>query len=368
MIRGQIVSAVVAVACVCVSLGPVNGADEATVGRIAQIWAGREARAKSCRVVWSETVTYPKGSPYIARTDPKNAPTTDVSIPGTCKLLIAGDKSRYEYRGQMWSRKSHKLEPAEDIITFNGSRSANTVLQSPIIAAQQVTINKASESPQSRLPVLLPLWLSVKASIAAKEIPIEKFAATGRKEKINNRLCHEFARNISRTARERIFLDPERDYQLTRYGYYENNKLTIKLEVDYQPDPTLGWVPALWNFVLCNLKGTIMSSARCVVSAFETNVDAPASDFEPVLPIGARVWDLTSGKEMLSAILPSGEQGREIERVPGRPGPSYEELMAQPPQCGFWERIWPWILGASGLLVVGLIVWWVRRDRSSRPL
>lgn len=360
--RGAVVA--VAVGCSCVLIpDPECRADEVTVARIAQVWGERENRVKSCRVVWSEKATYPKGSRHLDMfAAPQDLPPMDVTIPATCTMLIDGRKSRYEYRGQMWSIKTRKLELAEDIVTFDGERSGNTSLSSPLIGNPQVVLNKASASPQSGLPLFLPIWLSVRATAAASEIPIERFSPTGRKEKITNRICSEFSRTISGSVREVVFVDTERDCQITRYAYYRDEKLKIRLEISYQTDPTLGWVPGDWDLVLCNKTGAIEMSTRCVVTEFVVNAPVAPPDFEPVLPIGARVIDLTSGKEMHSAILPSGEQGKEIEYVPGRGMIPYETLMAQPPQRGWWQRTGWWVLTGVGLLLaVGLGVWWVRR-------
>jgi len=362
--------AVVALVCSCVLIPDrACRADEVTVGRIAQVWAEREKRVKTCRVVWSEKATYPKGSRLLDMfAAPQDLPTTDLTIPATCSMLIDGHKSRYEYHGQRWSTKTRKLEPAEDIVTFDGARYGNTSLQSPILRNPQVVLKKASASPQSGLPLFLPIWLSVRASIAASEIPIEQFAPTGRKERINNRLCSEFSRNISGAVRELVFVDPDRDCQVTRYGYYMDDKLKIKLEISYQADPTLSWVPAAWDLILCNKTGAIESSTRCIVTEFVTNIEAVSSDFEPVLPVGARVIDLTSGKEMHSGILPSGERGKEIEYVPGQRMISYDTLMAQPPQRDWWQRTRWWILaGVVLLLGVGLAVWCGRSVFRSPP-
>ncbi len=356
---------VVAAACLCALVpGSIRGAD-LTPAQIAQAWAEREKKVKSCRVVWSEKATYPKGSPYVAPlADPKDVPTTDLTISATCKLIIEANKSRYEYQGQRWSPKTKKLEPAADIATFDGTRSARTTLQSPLIGNQQVIIQKETASPQGRLPLFLPIWLTIRPSVAQKRIPIEQFGATGRKEKINNRLRSEFTRNVP-GGREQVFIDPEGDYQVTRYvDYYTGDKPHIKLEISYRPDPILGWVPAAWDFVLCNNSGAIELSTRCTMTEFTVNLDIPESEFEPVLPIGARVVDVTSGKEIHSAVLPSGEQGRGIEYVPGQDIPLYETLMAQPPERQFWERAWPWVLAGAGLLlVVSLAAWRVRRGR-----
>jgi hypothetical protein len=210
----------------------------------------------------------------------------------------------------------------------------------------------------------MPVWLAARASIASRVLPVGRYAPTGRKERVDNRLCHEFS-YASGTARDRILLDPERDYQVVRNTQHVNDKLWVKLEVTYQPEPTLGWVPAGWDLVVCNPDGAIGRSKRCVVTEFATNIEVPDSDFEPVLPVGARVIDLTTGKEMHSGVLPTGERGREIEFVPGRSElPALETLMAQPPQRGWWARAWPWVLAGGGLLVVGVAAWRARRNRA----
>jgi hypothetical protein len=355
---------VIAVCSFALVLGPVRGADP-TPAQIAQAWAEREKKVKSCRVVWSEVTTYPKGSFYAApRAKPEDAPTTDLTIPATCKLIIDASKSRHEYQGQRWSTTTHKLESDASIATFNGTKSARTTLQSPLIENQQVVIKKETVSPESGWPHLLPVWMTIRPSIAQKRIPIEQFVATGRKEKINNRLCSEFTQSVP-DGRKQVFIDIERDYQVTRYVDSWNDKLHIKVEISYRPDAVLGWVPATWDFVQCNRNGAIELSKRCTVSEFAVNADVPETEFEPVLPVGARVVDVTSGQEMHSAILPSGERGKEIEFVPGNSFPSYEELMAQPPERTWWEQVWLWVVVGTGVLLIAIVVAWrVRRGQS----
>jgi membrane protein implicated in regulation of membrane protease activity len=349
--------------------GLLGQAEEATAARVEQIWAEREKRVKAYRVVWSETTTYPRGSTFLnPRAAPEELPPADLTLKAACKMVIAGQKSRYEYDGEWWSTRSRGVGPAVKVVTFDGGRSANTILKSTLIDNPQVTLKKASVSPNNDLTEFLPIWLTARASVASRVLPIGAYRSTGRRDRVNNRICQEFSR-VSGAVRDQIFLDPERDYQVVRNTQYVNDKLWTKLEVTYQPEPTLGWVPATWDVVTCTPGGAIGVSKRCVVTEFVTNIDVPESDFEPVLPIGARVIDLTAGKEMHSAVLPTGERGREVEFVPGRSKvPSYETLMAQPPQRGFWARAWPWALAGGGLLVVGVVgvaVWRARRNRDA---
>lgn len=342
------------------------GADETAAARVAQVWSAREQRVKSCRVTWSETRTYPKGTFFIdPQAPPDRLPPGDLTIKATCTLIIAGRKCRYEYQGEMWSTESRKVAPAADVTTFDGERSADTSLQSPLIEHPQVIIKKSSDPPGGRKSELLPIWLTVRPSVVAKILPIEEYLPTGRRETVNTRLCDEFTQTSSGKTREQVLLDPERGSQVVRCVTFANDKLWMKLDISYKTDPTLQWIPAAWELVVCNPTGGIGLSKRCVVTEFATNIDVADSDFQPVLPTGARVVDLTSGKEMHSGVLPTGERGKEIEFVPGKGMVPYETLMAQPPQSGLWSRVWPWALGGGGVVVVGIAVWLARRKRGA---
>lgn len=339
-------------------------AADVTPARIVQVWAEREKRIRTCRIQWSETETLPKGSTFVAlREDPTKLPMTDLTLQAKCSLTLGEGKSRYEYRGQVWSTKTKGLAPLTRIVTFDGSRAGTSLLQSPLVGHPEVTIKKTS-LPGQPLPVLLPLWITARGSFAKSDLPIEQFRPSGRTAIIKGRKCVELDRDSSEQVREQVFIDPDQDYQVARYMYYNNGKLKIKLDISLQHDQDVGWIPASWDCLLCNRNGAIESSVRCTVTEFVANLEISSSDFDPVTPPGSRVVDLTSGREIHHAVLPSGEPGKAIEYAPGRGGIPYEELMAQPPQRS-QRLLMQWILGAltAGLFIVLLVVVRVRLRR-----
>ncbi|MCI0704046.1 MAG: hypothetical protein L0241_23555 [Planctomycetia bacterium] len=350
-----------------------TAADEVTVERIAQTWAEREKRVPTCRFRWTQIETHPKGSSLYAIHAARGeaVPTTDLTIHATCTMTLDHEKIRFEYNGQTWSVTDRTLKPFVDVSTFDGTRSASTTLQSTVVDHPEVLIKNASTTPPAmRLPVFLPIWMTVRGSLMKKEIPIEQFQLSGRKLTIKNRLCHELTRKISTNTREQVFVDPGRDNQVTQYRYYHQEKPDMRLDIAYKTDSKLGWIPESWECVVCESTGAIMTSKRCTLTEFVANLEVSASDFEPVCPIGARVVDLTSGKEIHHAILLDGSKGRGIEYVPGSEAVSYDELIAQPPERSQLTKVMVWLVPVVVgvlLLTVGGLVWRAHRREPIPP-
>jgi hypothetical protein len=194
------------------------------------------------------------------------------------------------------------------------------------------------------------------------------FEPGNRTASVEGRTCVELVR-LRRASKQRdhLYLDPEREYVPRRLDTYTEDKLTFRLTVEHTADPSAGWVPQSWTYVMRSATGTPVESAKATVTRYEINPAVDPGEFKPALPPKTLVIDETKGTmpSHVSVVRDDGTRGVEL------PGLSvgYEEARAANESSDSDNTTLA--LGAAAISVVVILVavcvtWQIRR-RWVRP-
>lgn len=303
-------------------------ADDLASDRIAREWARREGFIKTARITWSFQETHAKAFSSTFRYRPPLE--KDLIMKSIRKLTIGDNNTRLEQEGEAWSPEKRRLEPFSLVITFDGNIYSRTILPHGQAGHPDAVVKKAQKCPEWSAVNMLPIWYSFRSSLAdSYNFSINNYRPTGKTIEINKHIVYEFIREFPEIGMKRqIFIDAERDFQVVRYLELDNEKVTVKLDVQLRHDPYVGWIPDSWDHVWCTSEGLVILSSHSSLIEFIANPDVSPSSFVFQPPAGTRVADLTSGEEQQYGILPDGTKGKAI-RAAGRGDIRYDELMSQ---------------------------------------
>jgi len=333
-----------------------------------KVWKGREEQIKTARIrwTWNETVTRTMMESLHREGDRK--PSVDLLRPGICTVKLDGQKMRYEYEGQTWSRTEGEMRPRAFIATFNGTSYAYSSLKNAVTDHPEVTITGERATREIQYVSLAPLWSSLRFSLLEKSaFSIMSFIPANRTTTIQGRECQEFVSPPQANGvQEHMFIDVGRENQMVRRTTQLSDGVAIlSIDIAYQPHSLIGWVPKSWEYVSRNVKGVTLTSGRCQVEELVINPDVQPEVFEPVLPPGARVVDVTSGREMHYGILPDGSKGKPLDGT--RRIVEYAELYPKPSSSIWLSRYLLPAIAISLFMVAVLSLILIRHRLRTRP-
>jgi hypothetical protein len=165
---------------------------------------------------------------------------------------------------------------------------------------------------------------------------------------VAGRPCLELFRDYGPPGqREFLFLDEKRAYVVVKQMVALHGQPTWQLDVIYNPDGHVGWLPKSWEYVIRAGKDPqLVNSGRSRVISYEINPRIDDGDFDIVFPPKTRVNDETSQQEVQYVI---GEQGEKGGEVPTRLNPTYEDLQKASPRSNrlLWGTVWALALAVA---------------------
>lgn len=75
-------------------------------------------------------------------------------------------------------------------------------------------------------------------------------------------------------------IEPERDFLVSRYGIYFEQKLMMEIEIDYSQDAKWGWVPSGWRVSQMMADGSSRMTSVATVSSYTINVPIGPEEFQ----------------------------------------------------------------------------------------
>ena len=254
-------------------------------------WQTRQSAINSFRFAWTEEQTHPKG--WLS--NPRYPERERSAIPGLLidrsyvvakTLAVAGNKMRYSFE------LDRKEEPdGVDVIAsrggnrglgvrrhysyvsvFDGQTGAvrvNSFLDHPPGTVLQATANVDAQNLDAR-PILMAFR------------PLD--AAMG------HRLIDRAITNLSRTfyrgkstflLEERhdpsgwktiLWIEPERDFLVSRYVLSFEQKIIVDIDIDYVQDARWGWIPSGWRVTEMLSDGSKRLVAVAKVTSYSINV------------------------------------------------------------------------------------------------
>jgi hypothetical protein len=339
-----------------------------TVQTILQAWGNRQEKVSGARFGLSLEETIHKGSVSLLSMQSKRGalsaepnPARDYFVKGTGGVSVSGVQLRYFYDIPKWDPVAKSLYQQHYNDAFDGK--SYKFFYSPASGQQEhpiAGIRSVSRSESSLKFPILPVVFAFRGNHPQFFDKLPKFEVTGRTIAIGGRPCCELVqRSASYDRREVLYLDRERDYVTVRDAVLVNGQPSWQLDVTYNPDPTVGWVPASWEYII-RAGGNLVESGRRIVTHYEINPSMDRSEFDVLFPPGTRVLDESSGHQVQYIIRENGDKGKEI---PGDSNPTYQDLEAAGARFNRWVLVGAW----GGVFLSVFVCWiWVRRRRAVR--
>ena len=96
-----------------------------------------------------------------------------------------------------------------------------------------------------------------------------------------------------------LWVDAQYDYSVRRFLTTRGNVVRCKLDVDYQRDPDVGWVPKSWTIIRSYVDGSLLMSASSSVGEYRINPTLDAAEFQIEFPPGTYVVDTAANQRFI---------------------------------------------------------------------
>jgi hypothetical protein len=343
-------------------LAPVSG-QETVVKKIIDAWKKREDLVESVKVEWEQTTTYRKGSLPTKPGQKSLAPPEDRTVDYKLELTLGKNNlMRFRREGLFWDMNEMKFLPNIYMSTFDGSTNKDLfddpedtshIHRVGFIIRQKYDQNITNYE-------IWPLWFFYR--------PHELMGRSGwtvlnHKVQINGRSCTIMKRE-SKGIRETCWIDEERRWALVRYSE-KTPGLFFQMDISYEPDNYLGWVPMHWTWqsLYGNLTPRISTSAQ--VMNYKINLPLSSDSFTLNFPPGTLVSDSTDfeKKGWPKEYLVKEDGGKRYVTYQDRmkassPAELRRVLRSNENWWGFWVLL---ILG--GALLVAIFIFFIWRKR-----
>jgi hypothetical protein len=121
------------------------------------------------------------------------------------------------------------------------------------------------------------------------------------------------------TNRLRYAVDPLRQFVIVQQTLHSSNGgPRYQIDIDYQQDPTHGWLTKGWRFVTFAKDGVIRTTHSATILSYEINLSLDDDDFSLEFPPGSHVADTVEGIGYV--VRPDGSR-RIVSRSPSKQSP-----------------------------------------------
>jgi hypothetical protein len=76
-----------------------------------------------------------------------------------------------------------------------------------------------------------------------------------------------------------LYIEPERDFLISRYDIYFEQKLIVAIDIDYAQDAQWGWIPNAWRVTEMLSDGSKRLVSEAKVSSYSINQTIGAEEF-----------------------------------------------------------------------------------------
>lgn len=258
-------------------------------------WTQRARDVANSRLTWTENRIYPRGE--MISPNRKETPADDLSVQWHKSLVIVGDRCRIKGSGKTWLERIGDFAPFEFIAVVNGD--ASSLHRYP--GQPEKLGYRASFLPGLCDVTYRPALLGLNpVDRNLGHINLDDYRVDPNPIDINGRTCIKLMRIDNRNVDTHVFLDPERQFVVTRTVGIEGGQLVRSLNLSYRQDGRGVWYPASWTLEIMNGTGTNHGIHVTVVSTdFESQFDAGPQDLEIAFPAGTQIYDLAKPADRL---------------------------------------------------------------------
>lgn len=359
-----------------------------TIEDVRKAWQARQDRVTSGRFFWKEEQTDGRGIySYFLRDKNLEAgqmyrkqlglpePPLETVLPARDTTNTVAHELWFTDAKMHWSRRGNHAfcgirltyVPLHYTGVFDGKLAKTLATQeSPIDPWPQGAIQVRARPIDAGVISTIPVMMAFRPfSPVLRVYDIQEMRLTGQRDLVDGRPCLHLVTKKGPQTFQNYWVDPAREFVLTRVLEMHEGKVLLKADLRYKPHPVAGWVPDAWDLVSYNNKGSLNKSQRGIVTECDLNADVPASQFDIDFPEGTMVYDERTRK---SHVVQKGGRKRVILRA--EQDVPYETLMTTDTgepigRVKWWHRPAVWASGVLGGVALGLGgLWWRKRRQT----
>ena len=257
-----------------------------SLDEISQAWARRQAIARTIRVAYR--IHHTRHAWHSEKTEETERATT---------VTLDGDRLSHVYdlmgptRPEGMATHRHEVVTDTEYQAYIDRRTRPSV---PDATTALITINKRADFVPG-LPDVHPLVLALRpASTKLSSIDVSQLRIAPKRGVIGGRACLilESTINAPPESHRTYWIEPSRDCIIVRSEAFWKGTLGRRIDIDYDHDPLLGWVPRAWSVVDLDDDGqTLQGTFQSSVGDLKFNVPIPATEFTIEQPDGAQLND-----------------------------------------------------------------------------
>lgn len=162
----------------------------------------------------------------------------------------------------------------------------------------QGTIDSGRVIPVTMVRGYTPVWWFLGSAGKAFDLSKGARVVPGFHKKGDEEPARELIVEIQRTPTSSImlWLDKSRDYVPVTYSGIRNSAVAWQLDVEYERNDIVDWVPSKWTYVSI-VPGDHRSYSDWKVVSFSLNADVPPNIFSITFPEGTLVCDARGDRE-----------------------------------------------------------------------
>lgn len=289
------------------------------LSQIREAWKQRASRVDSSVLEWTENRIYPKGE-FLSPND-SDPLAEDRTITWQKKLILSRGRYRLEGLGQT-------VYHDKEMVPFKFTAVKNKTSRSYHDYPERTDNLGYIRNSFAELPDVTyrPALVGVNpGDPELGRIKLDDYHVVAGIRDVAGRPCILLESNDKhRELENRLYLDPKRQYAVTRIVSSSGNTITRQLDMSYKRDAHGVWYPSSWQFQIINGTGTGHALHIAVVTArFDSQHKAAAEDFEIKYRQGMQVYDLRTATRKVSQIGLAGRgrptRNKDRSQSPDRP-------------------------------------------------
>lgn len=285
-------------------------------------------------------------------------PPEDTKFESANMLLLDGDRTRLEYNHPFWNLSDGALARKPRVVVSKDGVKQTLYPEGMAQAGlKQGSIEKNVRISELASWPLMGLSINLRGMDPnLSPVLLSDFKPTGVVATVGGRKCAEYAAAITANLRFVLWADPQADYLIKRVRSLRGGIVDQQVDVEFQQDPKLGWLPKTWTSNQYGRAGETLGFTAGAVTSIRADVQPSSNDFEVSFPAGTMVADGRIGKEFV--VLPDGGMQQVL-----RDGTLAPLTVAQPDASRPWLRTSIWIAAAVTLLAGGVAAVLYRRRK-----
>ncbi len=265
---------------------------------VVKAWQKRQDAIKTARFVWTEEQTHPKDwlpNPRFPEREWLSIPglLTDRSYTVSKTLAVDGNKMRYSFELDRKEEPDGVRVKTPDnrtdglglrrnyryVSVFDGQVgkiSLASLIESPPPVSRQTTTNVDAQNLDTR-PILMALR---PLDPVMGHLLIDRAVTNEVRSFYKGKSIFMFEERHDPSGwKTMLWVEPERDFLVSRYDVLFEQKLIVAIDIDYAADPRWGWIPSGWRVSEMLADGSRRLVAEAKVSSYSINQPVGIEEF-----------------------------------------------------------------------------------------